>query len=919
MSSPAFDISDADASAMLGQQMPALASPAVASSPGGAFDISDEEAAPLLAHMDQTVHPTFKSEALPAAASFVRGTVGLGDLAAKSMDAWNLMQNPMPLVQRAFGGTDSLTPLSDFVQSTAKRDIEPVLVTAGTPQTAGGRMASTVAEYAPGAMLAGPEGAVPRIASALGMGGGAAVARETLPGNPLAEIAASLFGASPASFLKAGVNGIKSTYQGVARLLSEQGAREAAAKGLQEAAGADSARLASVLTNTPDVAATLPGNATAIEKAAATLQDMRTPAEITQNPGLASVEMGVGRKSPLGASLIGERDLAKQDARDVLTQGNVPEQISGLPAQERGSDLRSIINEGAGQQKTLAQALYTAADPQGAVRIPIMETSAKDVASALSDIAGPGAAKLRGDAKDVVQELWTAVNKDRALPIAWSKNMAARAANVADQIQSGPQAAGFKRLAGILSGLPMEAAQAGEGLTGPQANSLQAADALWRQSKGTFETGAVGRVTNADSFGRPFMDDSSVASSLLAKPESVDQTLAATLGPRADEAKQLLMGKIVQDIQTNKPPTPQTGKTFERYVQANAEQIKKIDPEHYDNLQKVVDSLQSERSVRDMAFAPSRGQSATAQLNTAQYIKQQAVESLNPLLQSIYQHPISHYGAGALGLLGGGWVGGLMGMPGIGRIVGGAGGMVLSSKLHGVVDAYASKVEQLLTQAAFDKNVAAELLRAPTPERVTRVISSLGSDLKQTAVGALINSLQPEPPRNGTDTPGLATQPQAPVEKLPSGPGDYSITKGPNMDSKSPDFAKLVSAIKGVEDPSGDPNAISKKGAVGVMQLMPATAKTYHDRLGIKEPLDLKNAAQNEQIGTAFLKDLVNKYPDIALVAAAYNTGETNLDAVIKAKGLTPKTAKWSDVKAKLADETQKYAPAVLKRLGMEA
>ena len=69
-----------------------------------------------------------------------------------------------------------------------------------------------------------------------------------------------------------------------------------------------------------------------------------------------------------------------------------------------------------------------------------------------------------------------------------------------------------------------------------------------------------------------------------------------------------------------------------------------------------------------------------------------------------------------------------------------------------------------------------------------------------------------------------------------------------------------------------DPQATSSKGAMGLMQLMPETAKD----LGVKNAYD---AQQNVLAGTSYLKSLLDRYDGkINLALAAYNWGMGNLE-----------------------------------------
>ena len=100
----------------------------------------------------------------------------------------------------------------------------------------------------------------------------------------------------------------------------------------------------------------------------------------------------------------------------------------------------------------------------------------------------------------------------------------------------------------------------------------------------------------------------------------------------------------------------------------------------------------------------------------------------------------------------------------------------------------------------------------------------------------------------------------------------------------------LVLAVMGIES-AGQPDAVSPKGAEGLMQLIPDTAK----RFGVT---DSKDPAQNIKGGVAYLDWLMGEFDrDPLMVLAAYNAGE----GAVRANDGVPPYA-----------ETRDYVPKVL-------
>ncbi len=77
---------------------------------------------------------------------------------------------------------------------------------------------------------------------------------------------------------------------------------------------------------------------------------------------------------------------------------------------------------------------------------------------------------------------------------------------------------------------------------------------------------------------------------------------------------------------------------------------------------------------------------------------------------------------------------------------------------------------------------------------------------------------------------------------------------------------ELITAVIAAES-NFNPDAVSSKGAQGLMQLMPATAAS----LGVRNVWDPR---QNILAGSDFLARLYAKYNDLSLALAAYNAGE---------------------------------------------
>lgn len=82
---------------------------------------------------------------------------------------------------------------------------------------------------------------------------------------------------------------------------------------------------------------------------------------------------------------------------------------------------------------------------------------------------------------------------------------------------------------------------------------------------------------------------------------------------------------------------------------------------------------------------------------------------------------------------------------------------------------------------------------------------------------------------------------------------------------------ELVAGVVYIES-NFDKNSVSHAGAIGLMQLMPATARPLAERLGLGEP-DLTDPRMNLELGCYFLRILLDKYDNHLPTALSFYNG----------------------------------------------
>jgi len=171
--------------------------------------------------------------------------------------------------------------------------------------------------------------------------------------------------------------------------------------------------------------------------------------------------------------------------------------------------------------------------------------------------------------------------------------------------------------------------------------------------------------------------------------------------------------------------------------------------------------------------------------------------------------------------------------------------------------------------------VAVELARECVRLGALRALSPASGDFAVVLAGVLRGTLEPAgfglafadsgPAGAGVGPAGAGVGPagraagggrRCPAEFRPAFRAAASATGLP---------VELLEAVAEAE--SGfDPRAVSRAGAVGLMQLMPATARA----LGVSDPFD---PWQNVLAGARYLRSLLDRFGSLELALAAYNAG----------------------------------------------
>lgn len=384
---------------------------------------------------------------------------------------------------------------------------------------------------------------------------------------------------------------------------------------------------------------------------------------------------------------------------------------------------------------------------------------------------------------------------------------------------------------------------------------------MTRTQAETFKRGTAGGALTEE-MARP---SNVLANALKGDARSVKELKTAIAGDPE------LLGKVRRGVLDMIPRDSQgnlTANNMKKFLTANDTQIKELfGKQHYGSMQRILSDLQSQAKVGKYAYRASEGNSVTAQRGTV-------------------AGAISDIMAQAV-------------VPGVGPLAQIADAVKRAANVKNK-----DQVETLLFRAALEPEFALELSKTPTNVRIFDGIERLGMMLRDLRDTPTIR------------VPGLSARainaatseeqkPAAPEAKKKGEP--MSIKKAP---AQVDDDEALVEAIIKQES-GGRADIVSDAGAVGLMQILPSTAKEIAAELGV-EKYDLKDPETNRLFGAHYIKKLLQQFGgDVELALTAYHSGPGRVKNLLsRAQG-----SKLADIKKYLGPVGQKYAAGVLSKM----
>lgn len=787
--------------------------------------------------------------------SLVKGAADLAGMATLA-DPMNLMKSAYTGAADWMGGKtvgEALqTSLSKaFEGSNQINDIRQEYVGDPVYDSKAGQYAGKVLEQVPGALL--PGGTVGRgLTTALTSGvGGQAALDLGLP-----ELTGNILGI----FGPAGAAGVKNI---VSRTMGRFGpeAKALAAKGAAK----------DIVSKVADVDEVIKGLKAAQEVDAAVpwierqsenyLPKFARTAEVSQSPGMAGLEETLRRTSPEFKTTATVQDIAREEARQGIFEGLGKGNLDKVGAAEK---VRKALTENLTETKDSVEALAEKAFLRNSsiLSAPIKRV----VTGTLNQFTKSGARQVSADFRKLVDNF-------RALPsVTDLKTLQDYRSSLGEYLKVPIGAKTKERMTARIAKVIRKSIDNSVDRSIRTGDVDKGAVAAWdkmlkaRAIQGAnFEEGAVATILKKDSFNRSYKVSGSKVFDKITTPEEAVQLMSALKGKSGGiaGAREGVLAKIYE--KSFNPNTDQFNPgTFMKNVRSlNMGGDKILTPSQVKVLEKISSDYKSQKNVANLAYRASAGNSITSE----------GIPMVDMIKQAVKEKAINE----------------IRKIPVIGGSLGFAADIIQNPAQREAL------INHELVKIASDPKYA-EMLLSSDIKKATPLLEGFSKALRQRVAQSAVNIGRATTPDRGYDP--MDDKPaqiqEAPATRPKPAPTPEEVTQ--LIEQQDPLVRSVISA-----ESSGNPTAVSKTGAKGLMQLMPATAKAW----GVEDPFD---PIQNIEGGKKNLEAELKRFGDVRLALAAYNLGGTKLAAIIKRLG----TDDYNRISHALPEETRKYVPKVM-------
>ncbi len=588
---------------------------------------------------------------------------------------------------------------------------------------------------------------------------------------------------------------------------------------------------------------------------------MRTSAEVLKKPQLAILEQNLGGSGPKSleyAAQKAQRSGAEQFILDAVSPAkNVLEENSGKIAQD-------IIAATKAADKKVVSDLYDLIPAGTEAKLGGLKIAAQDLKATYF---GPGGGKFPARLKDAFDFIVSPKNKGH-LTINELKNARSELidiSKVAYKAGNNQEGAMASQLADAVKNTIGNAPAGAKEWTAAN----KAAAEYFTKYQGTAQQTA------------PLKDiakilPSKVYNKIMSSPEAAQQFKTIVNGQ--PKAIQSIKDQIASDLST------MTDAQRATFISNNESQLKTLLGSDFDYLDSIRKSIRSRIDTQKLA-------NATAGPNTALKLSgvvERALTGKNAPKQGFWNDLVKVVGAGASGAA-------IFANPLV----------AIPAALTGVgVKALRDRSGRLVQNALYDAldrptvlKQALTLANAPKPP--AQASSAARATLATTAAESQFRS-KPEYKSDSDFISQAMDRAEAKVKTTLKAPEVLSA-KRIEPDNYQQVAKSLVPAVTKQES-AGNPKAVSPKGATGLMQLMPGTAREVAQKLGIKNP-DLKDPETNVKLGTEYLAQMLKLFKgDVKLALAAYNAGPDRVQKWQSKYGST-----WSMIEKEIRKRAPKH------------